>query len=1220
MKIIASTGDNHFYFQGARWAECNRIHNWMADDMRRRGVSLLTINGDFCEKESTPVERHAIKNWLRNVAQSIDVVGVRGNHDQVLDLDCYNDLDTAHKIYIEEQVSVRIVNGCALALMAWPRKAVFLAGLPADVSPEEAEEILRERLKIVLLDLRDQLAKHDGPRILSIHCQVSGAKVSTGQPIVGGDMELSQEEIALVGADIVLMSHVHMAQEFEFNGVPMVYCGSPYATAWGETETKSYVVAEFNDTRVDGKILNRWYRVETPRAAMLLIDEAWGRPEEGADPTWMLGAIGLDHPEDSFAGTEVRFRFTVDSDQQKAAKHAAKEVEAYLLKCGAVSVKLEMITNATVRARVPEIANAFTLKDKLEVLWKSQGFIPDARRRESIFAKLSIVEAEIGTIISNRSHSVQFNSLRLSGISPFTQDVSIDFDTLPGPLTAITGRNGEGKSTLLGALAAAIYRNMPGRNKLSDIFTEKNSSIEVGLTNGNRWNIRQSIDGIASKPKQSTLITDALGNAVNVSAKVTEGDQWIATHLPASEVFFASTFAAQDSTGFVGLSPSKRKGLVLRSLGIEIIEAQSKSARDKAAAVKVQLTRLEERLRVTRAQGGDVTECEAALAEAQHQEWEAEADLSEAREALLAAQVEARDAGEDLTKLKNWHERNADLNNRLVIAERNRIELERKIAGNKSLIDQSEGIEAAVLKAAELDTDKERLAADLATASVSVSAFRSEINSLETEIRAYESREARLHDDIANATSKLLEKDAVDGAVEALPALKAELARLDAAYVALSGELAEFDAQQLTGAEGRIVDLRTGLLLIRFGEGDGTVADSKTVATITLDADDGVVKAIESRPALRKELFGKVVDADKARQTAASTVRYTEANAAKAPMLAMVYEQRLKAATELGTVLTLNEAAQAKLIPLREDCARLVSVESSLRTQVAENKTALDALRTPLALLESLRAAQTLLAEQEPRLSTILADITGLDSEIAENGPEPKQVTAVDIPSFEAKVSEADALLKTQQRLTASKEQALGLAKGIAEQVEQINTELQSTHLEYSDWIRLADDLGRDGIQAIEIDAVFPELTAKTNHLLRDCANTKYTVSFETTRTNNDGDVLEGCFVKVINNELGKEYYAEDLSGGEGALVGEAISLALTETACRRSNVTGPTLIRDETKFLDAANSRLYIEMLRDAIKTIGASRCLYVSHNQEQQELADSRIHIENGMVSIAA
>ena len=87
---------------------------------------------------------------------------------------------------------------------------------------------------------------------------------------------------------------------------------------------------------------------------------------------------------------------------------------------------------------------------------------------------------------------------------------------------------------------------------------------------------------------------------------------------------------------------------------------------------------------------------------------------------------------------------------------------------------------------------------------------------------------------------------------------------------------------------------------------------------------------------------------------------------------------------------------------------------------------------------------------------------------------------------------------------------------------------------------------------------------------------------------------------------------AETCSGGEKTILGEAISLALSTLACRRSGVDRPTLVRDESgAALDADKAVAYVAMLRRAAEMIGADRVLLVSHAPKVQALCDARVEV---------
>lgn len=247
------------------------------------------------------------------------------------------------------------------------------------------------------------------------------------------------------------------------------------------------------------------------------------------------------------------------------------------------------------------------------------------------------------------------------------------------------------------------------------------------------------------------------------------------------------------------------------------------------------------------------------------------------------------------------------------------------------------------------------------------------------------------------------------------------------------------------------------------------------------------------------------------------------------------------------------------------------------------------------------------------RIETALAELRGQLAALPE-------LPAVDVYLAQAAAQQATVAHQAAQRELIAAEQQVEQARAGAERIAALEATLAKELDEVSDWTRLGQDLGRDGIQALEIDAAGPELTAIANDLLHTCVSRRWTMEVRTQRASADGKrQLEGCDVVVIDTERGREGEAETFSGGERVLLGEALSLALSVLACRRHGVVGPTLVRDESgAALDAGNGRAYVAMLRRAGELIGASQILFVSHNVELQELADARIHVADGCATV--
>lgn len=382
MARVAVVADSHFC-EDSRFDECVRLHQWIADNIETRDVQLVVHTGDVYERKSTPLERAAAAEWVRAVAEHAPVLIVRGNHDAIDDLPLFERLATSHQVVVEQAARVHVLGGVAVAAMAWPRKSALLAASGAE-GKEFGEQVAGDALRAVLRGLALELDLWSGPKLFAAHAMVRGSETSTGQPLVGHDMELGLEDLALAGAQAYLLGHIHKSQAWHIGNAPVIYPGSPRRTAFGELEPKGYVIVDVSSA---GDVT--WEFVEAPATPMFHVTNEWGVGEDGSFG-WLAGAHG--EPE-SVAGAELRFRYHVPSNQREGARAAALVLRDRWLAEGATLVKVEEVVIAEARSRTPEVARAVTLRDKLEAFWVSKSFDPGARR-SALLEKVVKLEEE----------------------------------------------------------------------------------------------------------------------------------------------------------------------------------------------------------------------------------------------------------------------------------------------------------------------------------------------------------------------------------------------------------------------------------------------------------------------------------------------------------------------------------------------------------------------------------------------------------------------------------------------------------------------------------------------------------------------------------------------------------------------------------------------------------------------------------------------------------
>jgi exonuclease SbcC len=171
-----------------------------------------------------------------------------------------------------------------------------------------------------------------------------------------------------------------------------------------------------------------------------------------------------------------------------------------------------------------------------------------------------------------------------------------------------------------------------------------------------------------------------------------------------------------------------------------------------------------------------------------------------------------------------------------------------------------------------------------------------------------------------------------------------------------------------------------------------------------------------------------------------------------------------------------------------------------------------------------------------------------------------------------------------------------------------------------SDWRFLSRGLGREGVQALELDAAGPRVSDLCNELLREGYGGRFSVRLETQAAKADGKGVKETFdVVVCDNERGREGNGEDLSGGEKIIVGEALGLGVSLFHAQASGASFQTVVRDETVgALDPENAERYVAMLKSFLRIGVVHQLLFVSHSERITEMADAIVQVENGVIRV--
>ncbi len=162
---------------------------------------------------------------------------------------------------------------------------------------------------------------------------------------------------------------------------------------------------------------------------------------------------------------------------------------------------------------------------------------------------------------------------------------------------------------------------------------------------------------------------------------------------------------------------------------------------------------------------------------------------------------------------------------------------------------------------------------------------------------------------------------------------------------------------------------------------------------------------------------------------------------------------------------------------------------------------------------------------------------------------------------------------------------------------------------ELSVYEQLKTAFSRNGVPAMVIESVIPELEEATNHLLRRMTDGRLVVRFDTQREKKTGGVIE-TFDIGIADELGTRDY-QLYSGGEAFRINFAIRIAVSQLLARRAGAQLRTLFVDEGFGTQDENGR---ERLVEALTAIqdDFDLILVITHIDDLRDAFPVRLEVE--------
>lgn len=1253
---FALIGDSHLD-RSSRWEETLRIHRSIAEDLWTREVDAIGHSGDLWHAKPNREERAAAAEWLAQLAEIAPVIAVNGNHSPP---ECLATLDSRfdpnhlaellgwppsmvrpvrakHPVTVESAAGVHIIAGCAVACLGWPSRAQLLSYSGAD--GEEAKHLGHEALQNVLRGLGTELAKHDGPRLFIGHTTITGAKSGVGFEMIGTSFELGLSDLALVGADGYGLGHIHEGPENQWTigEAPVWYSGSPRHVNWGETSPRYYTIVDI----VGHKATVEYIR--TPAHGMLTCRVQWTPGVEL--PEWMA-ALGKDfydkvtsEGELKLNGEEVRVQYDVASEHRPAAAASAREFADTLLACGASDVQLEPKPIITTRARAPEVSTATTTPGKLQALWRSKGPYPEPELEVRLSSKVDELEKGLDdSYKGRRTGAIVPERIVLHNVGTY-RHAELDIAGIDGELVAVVGDNGAGKSLCFEmGILGGLYRDTVNHGTIKDRATAKDSFVQVTVINGARYTIKQSHDALTDSAK--ALITNGDGHPVLPAAGVNEYKAWAKENLLSSALLKASLFSAQritESTGsFLSMKDAARIDVALEAIGCGQLEKLAGACRDRAKNVKKELDVTDARLTDERSRGGDVAQAEQSLVDERMGLGPAQWALGVSRDALSAAELQVRDydkaqeayvasvaaRGELESKIRDNRAQHSDQTERL--------------QNNRKRLAQKPKILAAVKRSEELNSAIASTGAKLAQLNAERQGFEREQAALKTESAGHRQSAASAQARANAATQRLARKPEIDASAARVPGLRKAweeasksseetITMVRGDIAAAESTLERLRQTRLTGANERIGQLRNGLGVVAGMTSPVCLDAAVNVARDTLDTDNAYESTDTDLPEQTTRQAAEVTRLRRLLNTVTQKTQHKRDAAAR----------ELSQAEQLAAEAKHLDAAQKELEASLGDLKRYQQAEQACvakSTEVLQKLTATSgdrdsaeklifSFKAELQKLDAVVACKEQADKAEARIEQLEKELARLDAEHSEFTEKLALCPAVvlppppppDLQGLRLAVSTSEGTLHSVTAAIARAEQRLELAQKSAARVDDLDLARRQLADDLSDWNRLASDLGRGGVQALEIDCLGPELTEIVNDML-ECHGGRFSMKIETQRSDSKNEkMIEQCGVMVYDSRDGSVREARKFSGGETVILDEAMSLSLAILACRRAGIEGAVLFRDETSGpLSTEQCPVYVRMLRRAVERTRASKVIFVAHQREIQDMADRRICIQ--------
>jgi exonuclease SbcC len=802
-------------------------------------------------------------------------------------------------------------------------------------------------------------------------------------------------------------------------------------------------------------------------------------------------------------------------------------------------------------------------------------------------------------------------------------EISLNFEGLQG-LVALEGANGMGKTTLLENLQP--YRILPSRSGtlkshcfLKDSFKELTFDFA-----GHEYRTLVKIDALSTRSDEGYIYIDGSQES-EVDSKVSNYDAFIVDLLGSSQLYFSSIFCAQNSRKLSDMKPAELKNLFAEFLRLDryvkweetskaafrICQGAKDNAEDMIQTVDTKISLLGD-------PGADLAAAVRVLAKSKMDQMLLKDPIKEATDKIERLTKEVAEL--EVNKKRIGDQEKSILGLKASrIAEDSKIkfrdhdaqvrleELGADFALQVKIIKGKDQIEQAVLNSARKEEKVDVYQASATNFSTLLQNLSTEASELEKNLYAIQREIDNLPHDIQ---------------------LMAEKEKLNEARLAYNLNLEAFkkvdDDPELLVWKADIASNEKSAAVLEDID-PGCTSEVCGLITASLESKKRLPDLIAKYEATRRE---KVCALESERNEL--TEKGTEAKEAKnlrQNEVDKLLEGKTKETFQIRALINNVEVQTAEFTKNRKENLDMITVTrkeiEKLSDLVAMLPKLQDAEFVAKGIKEDMARIRLALVDSQQAYDVAVVDLTKqtiraqdiIDSIVINDDAE------ADLTATQAFLLENADLLVELQVTTASTEKLLITINQEIEQLQGFQVDMnrykdKSKHAvnESVDWDLMRVACSKNGMRALEIEAVAPVITANSNELLSRTFGPNHSVKFDTV----DEDGKEVLVIIVIDPD-GTETALHRLSGGEKVWILKALRLAQTLISQEKSGRHFETALMDEEDgALSNDNAIKFIKLYRSFLEMADMQLCFYISHRPEAVAMADSLITFKQGRIEI--